>query len=96
MKDKSSVTEFLIGGLLRQYPYWPSTFGPCNTDGCSESARGSGYCANCFEKKLAEFIGNKELASELHRAIRQVSLLKHFVMEETQSSSRRSEEAHRK
>jgi len=63
-----------ITGIQRNYSDWPSTFGPCYNDECTNSARGCGLCANCHEKKLAEFVGD-ELAGKFHAAIKQRSLI---------------------
>jgi len=52
----------LIYRLRRNYPMYPSTFGYCSTDGCDNSARGSGKCASCCEKAIGELIDNPDLA----------------------------------
>lgn len=63
------ITYDLIRGLEGNYPDWPSTFGPCWTDNCSNGARGAGLCADCYEVELCKAIG-PTLSQELHDAIR--------------------------
>ena len=46
-----------VEGIRRNYPYWPSTFGSCAANNCTNSARGGGLCAVCHEKKLAKYVG---------------------------------------
>lgn len=55
--SKEDDLNDLIYGLHRQFPDWPSTFGPCLTDGCNESARGSVYCKHCITKEIGEIVG---------------------------------------
>ncbi len=65
----------IIHDLQRNYPGFPSTFGPCINQ-CGNHARGGGYCADCCEKQLASLTGSKKLASELHFHIKRLSALK--------------------
>ena len=58
----------LVSGLQRNYVDWPSTFGKCSS-GCGELARGSGLCADCYERKLAEIVG-EGAASHFHDAVK--------------------------
>ena len=58
----------LASGLQRNYVDWPSTFGKCS-GGCDTLARGSGLCADCYERKLAEIVG-EESASHFHDAVK--------------------------
>lgn len=57
-----------VTGISRSYSDWPVTVNPCNTTGCSGSARGDGICADCHEKKLADIVGSDK-AKELHDAV---------------------------
>lgn len=68
-KSKSEEMHEHISGIQRNYPDWPSTFGPCATVGCTESARGCGLCAYCHESKLAGIVGG-DLAFKFHHAIK--------------------------
>lgn len=54
--------------LWRNYPRWPSTFGRCSR-GCEEMGRGSGPCADCCERDLAQVVG-EDLAAEYHNRVR--------------------------
>lgn len=58
-----------VTGIYRNYPDWPSTFGFCSTEGCENMARGSGMCAHCHEKALAEYSG-EEAARKFHEEIK--------------------------
>lgn len=64
--------DYFIGNIERNYPRWPSTFGICCADECSNSSRGSGLCSKCSENALAEIIGKKR-ARMMHEAISNVS-----------------------
>ncbi|MCP3921297.1 MAG: hypothetical protein GY714_01800 [Desulfobacterales bacterium] len=66
------ATEY-CNGILRNYPMWPSTFGPCR-DMCGNSGRGSGLCADCSEKELAKVVGYS-LANEYHLSIQNTTRL---------------------
>jgi hypothetical protein len=59
-------------GIYRSYPDWPSTFGKCSTDGCENSARGCGLCADCHEKGLAQYSG-EEAAKDFHDKVKAMS-----------------------
>ena len=69
MSKYEQVTD-LIHQLHRNYPNWPSTFGPCK-NGCEKMARGSGSCADCIEKKIAKITDDPILASKLHHHIQE-------------------------
>ncbi len=61
-----------VTGIDRNYTDWPSTFGACRTDECGNSARGCGYCADCHESKLAEYVG-EEIAKNYHDSGRKLN-----------------------
>ena len=69
-RTKTDIAYDHVRGIDRSYPDWPSTFGGCRTDGCGNSARGCGYCADCHEEKLAEIVGARP-AKEYHDAIKE-------------------------
>ena len=72
--DENEVWR-LLGDLWRQYPRWPSTFGPCsNKCGSGHAGRGCGPCRACAEKELAKHIGEVG-AREYHSAIQRVRAL---------------------
>ena len=72
--DEDAVWR-LLGDLWRQYPRWPSTFGPCSRQCLSGHAgRGSGPCKDCIEADLAKFIG-EDGARQYHSAIQRVRAL---------------------
>lgn len=56
MSNKEQLSR-LLDALHRQFPDWSSTFGPCSTEDCNESARGSGLCKHCITKKIGETVG---------------------------------------
>jgi len=66
--SKLDQADRYISAIMHNYPRWPSTFGPCVTEDCSNSARGSGICPYCYTEKLAELIG-EDLADEFHKSI---------------------------
>lgn len=42
--------------LVRAFPHWPATMGPCMR--CNDNpARGSDLCADCLTTDLAEIVG---------------------------------------
>ena len=55
--------------LRRAYPTGITTMGKCCIKGCDIQARGGGLCPTHAEHKLAEVIGDKEIAIKLHEAI---------------------------
>jgi len=55
--------------LERAYPTGITTMGKCCAKGCPMDARGSGFCPSHAEQKLADIIGNKEIAIQLHEAV---------------------------
>ncbi len=69
-RSKVDLAYDHVSGIDRNYPDWPSTFGACRTDGCGNSARGCGYCADCHEKKLADIVGVYP-ASKYHDAVKE-------------------------
>ena len=70
LKKMRKETEFLniLHDLRRNYPIGITTFSTCLTTDCSNPARGGGYCANCCEKQMAEFLKDSEIASAIHFA----------------------------
>ena len=52
----------LLYQLNRNYGQGVSTFGACSTDGCKQSGRGSGRCADCCEREIAVLINDGEVA----------------------------------
>lgn len=46
-----------------------STVNPCSIKGCTHDARGNGMCATHIANKLAEIIGDKNIAIEIHEAV---------------------------
>lgn len=55
--SKTDELSDLIYKLNRQFPDWPSTFGPCSTEGCTTSARGSGLCKHCITEEIGKIVG---------------------------------------
>lgn len=51
MKD---TAESLISEIRYQYPLGVTTLGPCSTEGCDNTARGSRRCAQCLTERLAQ------------------------------------------
>jgi hypothetical protein len=72
LQRADGVREFaltnLIRDVLRSHPSWPSTFGPCPVDGCANSGRGAGPCADCLVEAIAELTGDREAAVDLDLA----------------------------
>lgn len=66
---KDRAFERLIYDLRRQFPDWPSTFGPCVIHGCTLRARGGGLCSECLRDCLSELTGQPALATRLHDAL---------------------------
>ena len=64
-KSKVDQAYEYITGINRNYPDWPATFNTCTKEGCAESARGIGLCANCHEAELAKYVGTG-MASMFH------------------------------
>jgi len=71
--SKEAEFNTALYNLRRNYPNYISSFGSCSTEGCSNSARGSGKCAVCCENEIADIIGNKELAHKIHEHTREVA-----------------------
>lgn len=72
MCRESEIRE-IERGIWRNYPTFPTTFSLCpNNDG--NSARGTGLCAECYEKKLAKIVGGYR-ALKLHNSIKSHSEL---------------------
>lgn len=67
MRSKLDLADEYCNGIKRNHPSWPSTFGYC-CNGCKTMARGSGKCANCFEKELAKVVG-EDLAHKFHSTV---------------------------
>lgn len=69
-----------VSGILHNYPRWPSTFGACATEGCQGIGRGCGKCALCYEKELAELVG-EDLAEAFHESVKKTTILWHDIDE---------------
>jgi hypothetical protein len=65
---RESALESMISALWKNYPEWPSTFGPCS-EKCGGSGRGSGPCASCVELAIGILVGDPLAASGLRRHI---------------------------
>jgi hypothetical protein len=65
---RESALERMISDLWRNYPEWPSTFGPCS-EKCGGSGRGSGPCASCVERAIGKLVGDDLAACGLRRHI---------------------------
>lgn len=66
--ERSNVDKAfdIFSGMLRNYPFWPSTFSTCE---CGRAlARGNGKCAICLEEELEKYAG-KEAAMRAHNAM---------------------------
>lgn len=61
--------------LWKQYPRWPSSFGPCSRKCDSDmGGRGGGPCAICIEKDLAALVGAEE-AYAYHMRVKDIRTL---------------------
>jgi len=67
--DRERMLEMALRDLWRNYPEWPSTFGPCHNPECDGSGRGSGFCAKCVTEGLADIVGMNGPAEAMRRAI---------------------------
>ncbi len=67
-RHKIDIANEYCNGIMRNYPFWPSTFGACRNACGRGSARGSGLCANCYEDELAKIVGNP-LAHKFHLSV---------------------------
>ena len=70
--DMSKERDFFdaLHDLRRNYPTNKgTTWSECSTDGCTNSARGGGFCACCCETKIALITGDAGLANDLHNDI---------------------------
>ena len=67
--DRERMLEMAMRDLWRNYPEWPSTFGPCHNPECDGSGRGSGLCTKCVTECIAEIVGNDAAALALRMAI---------------------------
>lgn len=65
---KETALERMISDLWRNYPEWPSTFGPCS-EKCGGYGRGSGPCASCVERAIGILVGDDLAACGLRRHI---------------------------
>ena len=68
-----------VTGIMRNYPHWPSTFSNCTTEGCNQMGRGYGLCADCHEKKLAEYCG-EAMAKRFHESISNANKIYHSMI----------------
>lgn len=76
-ETKTQEVNRLVGLIDRQYPFYPSTFGSCLTEGCGNSARGCGHCAECLVETLGDIVG-PEPAETYHEAV----IARHKAMSE--------------
>jgi hypothetical protein len=67
--DRKRMLEMALRDLWRNYPEWPSTFGPCHNHDCNGSGRGSGLCAQCVTDCIAEIVGMNGPAESMKRAV---------------------------
>lgn len=58
MSSNRSLNE-IRNDIWRQFPSWPSTFGPCHCGG-RKPARGGGICLDCAKVELADIVGQPE------------------------------------
>ncbi|MCP4393370.1 MAG: hypothetical protein GY804_03755 [Alphaproteobacteria bacterium] len=72
-RHKIDLANEYCNGIMRNYPFWPSTFGQCR-NACGNSGRGSGLCADCYEKKLTKLVGNP-LAHHFHLSVQNTARL---------------------
>jgi hypothetical protein len=80
--DELAVNR-LLDALWRQYPQYPSTFGPCaNQCGSGLAGRGSGPCRSCIEHELATHTGESH-AKEYHAAIQRVRAAEDAIFHRT-------------
>ena len=78
MTTKDGIAN-LISAIWYQHPFWPSTFGPCANDGCSESARGSRECKKCLGKQLSA-LTNEEFATDFLQLLANVRTCEHKLV----------------
>lgn len=69
VRSKMDIAREYIRGIEANYPEFCGTFGDCPAETCSNSGRGGGKCAECYELKLGEIVGDV-LAKEYHLAVR--------------------------
>jgi hypothetical protein len=67
--DRERMLEMALRDLWRNYPEWPSTFGPCLHPECDRSGRGSGFCAKCVTEGIADIVGMNGPAEAMLRAV---------------------------
>lgn len=72
--DPEQMLEMALRDLWRNYPEWPSTFGPCHNPDCKKSGRGSGLCAQCVTDCIAEIIGMNGPADAMKRSIEEARM----------------------
>ena len=84
-RDLTDVARDYMTGIERNYPDWPSTFGPCSTKGCKNHGRGCGPCAPCYENKLSEVVGTY-LAQRFHQAIKERVMVKKSIIEQLEGN----------
>ncbi len=56
--------------LMRQFPFWPSTFNTCQKCG-KHPARGSDICSTCLTEELGKLVGG-ELALDAYMVLNNV------------------------
>ncbi len=89
-KSREDKLQKAFRDLWRNYPGWPSTFGPCSQK-CKEEAygRGSGPCADCCEKELADLVGPR-YAHEYHVSIKELRELEKDMLEDINEWTKKS------
>jgi hypothetical protein len=67
--NRERMLEMALYDLWRNYPEWPSTFGPCLSPECDGCGRGSGFCAKCVTGGIADIVGSSDNAEAMRRVI---------------------------
>lgn len=83
-ETKEQEVSRLLGMISRQYPVYPSTFNQCRTEGCGNSARGDGFCADCLVEQLQEIVG-PGLAERYRDAVATVSRITSEILDITEA-----------
>jgi hypothetical protein len=90
----AKTIEEAITDIWRNLPVWPTTFGPCATDDCHGSGRGSGPCLKCSEKALAKFSSAAD-AAEFVSLAKKLRQLEHRMVREKKICCSTSCECHK-
>jgi len=72
-RHKIDIASEYCQGIFQNHPRWPTTFGACSNK-CGNTGRGSGKCADCFEKDLSGLVG-KEMAHKFHQSVKDTTAL---------------------